>query len=405
MRHVIVMFLTGLMTVSAWAQVQLKPGLTPKDLDKKIDAKEVGAKETDTKKVKPIVLLPYNELEGLLEKFRSTPSSKEQFEFARTLHAQVRDRQGELLKLVKTARGDERLRAIELVGFARDAEITPVLLKLTGSTDDAVARRAVDALGVNGDPKAVEPLVKLLSGSNRGLANRAAISVGRIGDKSATPVMLKQLEKSKDLLYRLSLIRGIGLLKDESAIPALENVLLDSSNPLEQAAVYDATNLIMGDDPFRIVVQLEHIADILKTRDAGWQTQLAQAAVTDALDRIIKEAEKKKGGGGGGGGGKKGKKGKKGKGKPTGGAASGKGGNKPGKSSGGKGTAGATSSDVGEMNTDGSGGPARGRTSAVAWGNLPPAVREEVTAALKGDLPERYRRFLEVYYKILAEGK
>ena len=391
MRHAIVIFLVGLMTVSAWTQVELKPGVAAKDFDTK-DAKDLSAG-----KAKPVVLLPYGELEGLLEKFRSTPSSKEQIEFARTLHAQVRDRQGELLKLVKTARGDERLRVIELVGFARDTDITPVLLKLVGSSNAAIARRAVDALGVNGDPESVKPLVKLLSGSNQGLAGRAAIAIGRIGDKVAAPAMLKQLEKTKDLIYRLSLIRGIGLLKDESAIPALENVLLDSSNPLEQAAVYDATNLIMGDDPFRIVAQLERIADILKARDTGWQTQLAQAAVTDAFDRIIKEAEKK--GGGGGGGGKKGRKTSK-KGQGKGGAASGKGkGSKPGKSSG------AMSSDVPEMNADGSGGPARVGVSAEAWGTLPPAVREEVTAALKGDLPERYRRFLEVYYKILAEGK
>ncbi len=45
------------------------------------------------------------------------------------------------------------------------------------------------------------------------------------------------------------------------------------------------------------------------------------------------------------------------------------------------------------------------RTAGAVWGNLPPAVQEEVTAALKQELPERYQHLLRIYYKILAEGK
>ena len=121
--------------------------------------------------------------------------------------------------------------------------------------------------------------------------------------------------------------------------------------------------------------------------------------MTDSLDRLIKEAEKSKGGGKGKGKGKGGKKGQ----------GSGKSGQKSGGASGTSSSGGtnpASTSDVGEMaSSDPNGVPGANAGIGVAWGNLPPSVREEVTAALKTDLPERYRRFLGIYYKILAEGK
>ena len=187
----------------------------------------------------PVKTLTDGELESLLDIFRSTPSAEQQNELALTLNAQVKDRVDELLERIEKGKDEKVLQAIELVGFARKAEVTPVLLKLAGSPDAEAARRAVDALGVNGDPKAVEPLLKMLSGGPTERAGRAAIALGRIGDVSAVPTMLERLEQSNDLVLRLSLIRGIGLLKDKSALPTLEKTLLESENPLEQTAVYE----------------------------------------------------------------------------------------------------------------------------------------------------------------------
>ena len=359
---------------------------------------EPAAQETDEPvEAQPVKVLTDDELESLLEIFRTTPSAEQQTELALTLNTQVKDRVDELLERIEKAKDEKYLQAIELAGFARRPEVTPVLLKLVASADVEAARRAVDALGVNGDPKAVQPLLKMLSGGRTELAGRAAIALGRIGDVSAVPTMLERLGQSKDLVLRLSLIRGVGLLKDKNALPTLERILFDSENPLEQTAVYDAVNLILGDNPSVIVTQLERIAEVLSQRGGDWQTQLAQAAVTDSLDRLIKEAEKSKSGQGKG----KGKSGKKSQGqaqgKKSGGAS--------GKSSSG-GTNPASSSNVGEMaSKDPTGVPGPNAEVGVVWGNLPPSMREEVTAALKTELPERYRRFLGIYYKILAEGK
>ena len=356
--------------------------------------KEAGA--PDAEKAKP---LTNEELRTLLEDYRVTASAEEQGELALTLNARVKDRCGELLERIEKGKGEERLEAIELVGFARKAEVTPVLVKLAKSEDVEVSRRAVDALGVNGDPKALEALTAVLDGKDSALAGRAAIAMGRIGDVAAMPVMLEELKRTQDLVEKLSLIRGLGLLKDERVLGALQEELAASDNPLVQTAIYDAVNLIMGDDAGRIADQLEQIAAVLKEHGGDWQTQLAQAAVTDALDRLIKQAEESQSQSKQGGGKKRqtSKSGQK-QGQKTGGA-SGKSQQKQGKTP-------ASSEDSPERaseNPDGT--PGHNPAAGVAWGNLPPAVREEVTAALKSDLPERYRRFLEIYYKILAEGR
>jgi|GEM_PF-5018786 len=219
--------------------------------------------------------------------------------------------------------------------------------------------------------------------------------MGKIGDPSVMPVLLDELKRSKDLVLRLSLIRGLGLLKNQTAMPALQELLLGSANPLEQTALYDAMNLILGDDAMRIAEQIASIAEILKERGSDWQTQLAQAAVTDALDRIIKKAEDEAQKSSGQGQGKSRQTSQQSSGKQSGGAS------KPS-----RGRTPATSTPASPRgSSEPAGVPGVNPAAGVAWGNLPPAVQEEVTAALKSDMPERYRRFLEIYYKILAEGK
>ena len=53
----------------------------------------------------------------------------------------------------------------------------------------------------------------------------------------------------------------------------------------------DALNLIAGDDVFRIIEQFERVASALEKSGTGHQTQLAQAAVTDSLERLIRKVE------------------------------------------------------------------------------------------------------------------
>ena len=353
---------------------------------------EEGAGAEGEQKVE---LMTYEELGGLLGDYRTTPSVQGQMDLALTLNTQVKDRYAELLERIEKGKGEERLQAIELVGFARKAQVTSVLQELVKSGDPEVSRRAVDALGTNGDPKSLETLSGILAGKDSALAGRAAIAMGRIGDVSAMPAMQEELKKTQDVMEKLSLIRGLGLLKDPGAVADLQEQLLGSDNPLIHTAVYDALNLIAGDDGGRIAAQLDEIAELLKQLGGDWQTQLSQAAVTDSLDRVIKAAEKSQS--------QSSSKGKSrqtsrpGQGQSQGGA-SGK------QSSGGRSPA--QSSDVPERTSDNPLGiPGANPGAGVEWGNLPPAVREEVTAALKSDLPERYRRFLEIYYKILAEGK
>ena len=390
MRTAIVVLLLGVLALPAWSQATVTPGDVPVNPDV---ANVEPPKQAEPEK--PARLLSLEELEPLLEMFAGSSSGEARQGIAQTLHLQVKDRRQEVTDIARKGKGTERLRAISLLGFTRTPEAVTVLVPLTAEADKIVARLAVTALGVNGDRSAIPVLTALLSNPDRGRAGAAAVALGRIGDKSVRPTLEAALA-NPDLIYRLSAIQGLGELKDPLAIPALEK-RLDGKNPLEHAAIYDAMNLILGDDPFRIVQQLEKIAEILKQQGTGWETQLAQSAVTDALDRMIKEAEKKSEKGGGKSDGKKRQSGQQ-SGQASGGASS-------GASSQGA-TTPAGSSDVGERSsTMPRGVPGADNLAGVSWGNLPPAVREEVTAALKRDLPERYRHFLDIYYKILAEGK
>jgi HEAT repeat protein len=198
------------------------------------------------------------------------------------------------------------------------------------------------------------------------------------------------------MVKRLSAIKAIGLLGDKDAVGTLEAHLAKSEDPLEMTAVLDALNQIAGDNLFRIIDQFEHTAEAMKQHGTGHQTQLAQAAITEALSRFIKEQEEKSQQGQGQGKGKKRQTSQ---------------GQQPGQQSGsasGKGQGGQqarANSDAGDVPAGDSSMADVARTAGVVWGNLPPAVQEEVTAALKQELPERYKHLLKIYYKILAEGK
>ena len=285
---------------------------------------------------------------------------------------------------------------VRLLGFAGTADAVQVLVGLLRSPDAAVRSAAAFSLGNAGDKTAVPGLLKLLGDKDAKVANQAAIAVGRTRDERGYDPLVKRLA-SKDPLVRLSAIRALGLLGDKRAVVWLEEHLRQDSDPLETAAVLDALNRIAGDDLFRIISQLERVAGVLDKHGTGRQTQLAQAAITDALNRFIEEQEKRQGQGRGRGR-SRGKRRQTSSGKQPGsasGSASGsaQGGGQPRRDE-----------DAGETAAADSAFADITRTAAV-WGSLPPAVQEEITAALKQELPERYQHLLRIYYKILAEGK
>ena len=290
------------------------------------------------------------------------------------------------------AEKDPSLDLIRLMGFARTDDANAELRKLLDSPDASKRAAAAFALGVAQDAAALTRLTVMLDDPDPKVARQAAMAIGRLRDKTCYESIEKRLD-SKDPLMRLAAIKAIGLLGDPRAQARLEDYLRTHDDPIETVAVLDALNLIAGDNLFRIIDQLDRIAGALQQRGTGRQTQLAQAAVTDALDRVIEKAQKQQQGGGGGGG-KKRQTSSQSQPQPGGGT---------GKSQGGASPAQASHNNAAPQ-MEGTLADIQ-RTAGSVWGNLPPAVQEEVTAALKQELPERYQQLLKVYYKILAEGK
>jgi len=338
--------------------------------------------------------LDIQKLEGMLGDYEGALYRSDQEKIAADIAAMVKPHAGELVARVKGAEPPVP-EVIRLLGFAGTAEAVEVLTGLLDSPDASVRSAAAFSLGNARDKTAVPRLIKLLGDKDVKAANQAAVALGRIGDPRGYEPVLGRL-KAKDPLVRLSAIRALGLLADKRAVVQLEEHLRVRDDPLETTAVLDALNRIAGDDLFRIITQLERVAGVLEVHGTGRQTQLAQAAITEALNRFIEEQERRQGQGSG--------RGRQGQRRQT------SSGQRPGSASGsasGRSQGGAqprADEDAGDAAATDSAFADITRTAAV-WGNLPPAVQEEITAALKQELPERYKHLLRIYYKILAEGK
>jgi len=374
------------------AEVKAEKVKTPGGDKEGQPAAETGEKPAEN----PAAPLDLKELQEKLAEFESALYHSAEEKIAAEISARVKAHLDELLiRFKRDKTPDPEL--VRILGFGDKPEAMRELAKLLDSPDAAVRSAAAFSLGIARDKNSVDKLIKLLDDKDGKVANQAAIALGRIGDKGCYEILLKQLEL-KDALKRLAAVRALGLLGDERAVSRLEEYLPSVEDPLEITAVLDAINRIAGDNLFRIITQLERVAAALEKHGTGHETQLAQAAITEALDRLIDELEKQQQGGQGQGKGK-GQKRQTSSGRQPGqtsGSASGQsqGGRTP-RANSNAGDVPATDSSLADLT----------RTAGVVWGNLPPAVQEEITAALKQELPERYQHLLKIYYKILAEGK
>ncbi len=279
---------------------------------------------------------------------------------------------------------------IRLMGFAKTDETKDEVKKLLDSPDATKRAAAAFAAGVAQDSSALAKLTAMLDDADAKVARQAAMAVGRMRDKSSYDAIEKRLD-SKDPLMRLAAIKALGLLGEPKGQARLEDYLRTHDDAIETVAVLDALNLIAGDNLFRIIDQLDRISNALQQQGTGRQTQIAQAAVTDALERVIEKAQNQKSGSGSGSGKKRQTSQQQ---QPSSGSSKSQGGASPAQES--------HNNPAPQM--EGTLADIH-RSGGAVWGNLPPAVQEEITAALKQELPERYQQLLKVYYKILAEGK
>ncbi|NWF72939.1 MAG: HEAT repeat domain-containing protein [Nitrospirae bacterium] len=134
-----------------------------------------------------------------------------------------------------------RLHAVEALGKTGSPEaVAPLLSVLFNDQDRAVREDAIRALGQIGDARAVEFLITVTK--EPGLRPLAVEALGRIGDRRAVPVLINVLEGvdraglsrpidswddhwNEEIITLGVAAKGLGVIRDETAIPALIRAL------------------------------------------------------------------------------------------------------------------------------------------------------------------------------------
>jgi hypothetical protein len=256
------------------------------------------------------------------------------------------------------------------------------LIKALEDTDEQVRAASAAALGGMKIVKAREGLEKLIADTNWMVRLQAVQALGAIADKDSSKGIadkLKDLLEDENAFVRMAAAGAItkltGVKPEGTADAGDQNVL------------------------HNLAKEMGGVKEQLDGEHHGSTVMVAQKGITDKLDQIIKmiqeqqqQQQQSKGEG-------KPKEGEKKPGEPKSGP-----GNKGGKPQQGKPSSPAQS----EMMTSGSvqhGEKQAAEVSSVggAWGKLPPKMREELELAKNENLPERYRRLLEIYLMSVAE--
>jgi HEAT repeat protein len=119
-------------------------------------------------------------------------------------------------------------RALEMIADPRAFE--PMLTLAKDATRVEVRNRAIDVLGMLGDSRAEETLVTILGDRREAESTRcsAADAIGGLPQHSgrAVPCLLEAL-KEPSALIRWTALNTLGLMGDQSVVPALQSCLSD----------------------------------------------------------------------------------------------------------------------------------------------------------------------------------
>ncbi len=315
---------------------------------------------------------------------------------ARVLHLTTKDHQKVATALEKMV-GDEdietRRAVVNSLARLKKASSADALLKALADVDDTVRISAVSGLGFLKIAKTQAALTKATGDSNYRVRLGACRALGALANKENGPEIIagiKDLLDDENAYVRMSAAAIIRKLSGEKKDSTKSKVANGKPEKKEENILHEMAS------------EMEEIKENLEAEHHGREVVTAQEEVTKKLDQLIKQIQKqqqqqqqqqqKKQ--------KSGKKKKKDGKKKKGGSKPGNQGKKAGNNP--------SSPATSEFMTSGQKQHgAKGELGEIgaAWGNLPPKLREKMLQVSSSDLPERYRKMLEIYFMSIAESK
>jgi hypothetical protein len=164
----------------------------------------------------------------------------------------------ELLEMAADVQFDLRVGAVRSLGFRREKQFAPALLRLLRTADDSLKPAILRALGY-------------------------------IGSRRCTSALLRSLAEETELAVRQAAVEGLAALRDPAALEPLITVLRSHEEP-EQLRGLVAENLAYYEDPRAIGALINSLADE-SSEVRFWAAfslgQLGNASVVPALAQLL----------------------------------------------------------------------------------------------------------------------
>lgn len=359
----------------------------------------------------------YKKLKAKVDEIRANPRKAKAL--LAGLKKEVDAHRALLLKAIASGSALERSLAagiLHLSSGEKEKVLAALGEALAGDEDLQVRRAAAASLARMKAPASVPAFIKALSDVDEGVRAAAAAALGRLKAKGAKAALAKALA-DENWKVRLGAVRALAGIADDATkeeITGKLKPLLEDENAYVRMAAASVLRKLAGTEAggsgrpkksdenvlHELAKEMGAVKEQLEAEHHGVEVQTAESEITDKLDQIIKMIQQQQ----------QQQQQSKGKGKGEGKKKKKKGGSKPGnqgKSGQGKqGGQNPSSPMQGEFMTSGSvqhGPKAEVSGVGAVWGKLPPKVREALLQAAGSDLPERYRRMLEIYLMGIAE--
>jgi len=336
-------------------------------------------------------------------------------ELLASLKEDVEKHRGELLGALSGGSALERALAAALLHLAKSDQdkIAEGLAKALSDEDLDVRRGAAASLLVLKKPATADALIKALEDPDEQVRAAVAGTLGLIKCAKAKDGLVKLLADG-NWMVRLQAVQALGAVADKDSSKEIAEKLkdcLEDENAFVRMAAAGTITKLTGVKPegtpdagdknvlHDLAKEMGGVKEQLDGEHHGATVLVAQKGITDKLDQIIKMIQEQQ----------QQQQQSQGKGKPK------EGEKKPGQPKSGpgnQGKSGTPKQPTSPMQSEGmtSGGIQHGEkgkaeVSSVGgeWGKLPPKVREEMLLGANENLPERYKKLLEIYLMSIAE--